>query len=329
MAQRHYGPLIEAGQLAGQAQGLLRLLEDTSPGELQALIDALGLPPEYAQACSAEQVAALLAMPSVNPQSACRFMGGGWIDPGAWVRWALNRASVQFQGGAAVHALQRTGADWTVLGAGGQVLARTRHVVLCAAADLLALLPSRLTAHWPVAPQRGQITQLPASQTPGPGPLRPVSGHGYALTLPNGDVLCGATSSEQDAGGDLRPEDHLYNLQRMNRLLGWCAAPAPASLGGRVGWRFQATDRLPIVGPVEAFTDAARSSSATRLRELPAELGLFAATALGSRGITWAPLVGAVIAHWIAGEPPPLPTSLLQAIDPRRFALRRSRKSTA
>ena len=327
MAQRHYGPLIEAGQLAGQAQGLLRLLEDTCPGELQALIDALGLPPEYAQACSAEQVAALLAMPSVNPQSACRFMGGGWIDPGAWVRWALGRASVQFQGGAAVHALQRTGADWTVLGAGGQVLARTRHVVLCAAADLLALLPSRLTAHWPVAPQRGQITQLPASQTPGPGPLRPVSGHGYALTLPNGDVLCGATSSEQDACGDLRPEDHLYNLQRMNRLLGWCAAPAPASLGGRVGWRFQATDRLPIVGPVEAFTDAARSSGATRLRELPAEPGLFAATALGSRGITWAPLVGAVIAHWIAGEPPPLPTSLLQAIDPRRFALRRSRKS--
>ena len=108
MAQRHYGPLIEAGQLAGQAQGLLRLLEDTSPGELQALIDALGLPPEYVQACPAEQVAALLAMPSVNPMSACRFMGGGWIDPGAWVRWALNRASVQFQGGAAVHALQRT-----------------------------------------------------------------------------------------------------------------------------------------------------------------------------------------------------------------------------
>ena len=147
------------------------------------------------------------------------------------------------------------------------------------------------------------------------------------LTLPNGDVLCGATSSEQDACGDLRTEDHLYNLQRMNRLLGWCAAPAPASLGGRVGWRFQASDRLPIVGPVEAFTDAARSSGATRLRELPAEPGLFAATALGSRGITWAPLVGAVIAHWIAGEPPPLPTSLLQAIDPRRFALRRSRKS--
>jgi tRNA 5-methylaminomethyl-2-thiouridine biosynthesis bifunctional protein len=52
---------------------------------------------------------------------------------------------------------------------------------------------------------------------------------------------------------------------------------------------------------------------------------LYVATALGSRGITWAPLVGEVIASWITGQPPPLPTALLEALDPRRFRVKRAR----
>ncbi|NBX96864.1 MAG: hypothetical protein EBQ88_09210, partial [Betaproteobacteria bacterium] len=86
---------------------------------------------------------------------------------------------------------------------------------------------------------------------------------------------------------------------------------------------------LPIVGPVQALDQGSQTPHATRLRELPVETGLYAATALGSRGITWAPMVGAVMAHWITGEPAPLPNSLMQAIDPRRFALQRSRRSAA
>jgi tRNA 5-methylaminomethyl-2-thiouridine biosynthesis bifunctional protein len=191
------------------------------------------------------------------------------------------------------------------------------------------LLPSSLVADWPVGEQRGQLTRIPRYRLPEAGPALPFSGSGYALSLENGDLLCGATASRDDTDSTLRENDHLQNLQRLHRLLGWQIEVNPSELQGRVGWRFHTADRLPIVGPISSFASPKPSRPITRLRDLPAEPGLFAATALGSRGITWAPLAGAVIAHAITGEPAPLPTSLLEAIDPRRFALKRSRRALA
>ena len=49
-------------------------------------------------------------------------------------------------------------------------------------------------------------------------------------------------------------------------------------------------------------------------------------TALGSRGITWAPLAAELLAAWVTGGPPPLEADLVDALDPARFAARRARK---
>ncbi|NBU50555.1 MAG: FAD-dependent oxidoreductase [Betaproteobacteria bacterium] len=329
MAHRHYAPLIDAGVLIGQAHGLIRREDALDAEAMQALIDRLGLPSEYVQPLAASQLSALLRTPVQADAPAWFYPGGGWIDPAAWVRHALSRPGVQFQGQAFVQEVRRSAQEWTVLGPNGQPLARTQHLVLCAAVDVLALLPAPVVAEWPVGVQRGQITQVPHHELPAAGPACPISGGGYALTLLGGDVLCGATASRHDPHAGLRAQDHVENLQRLNRLLGWHIAPEPATLHGRVGWRFHASDRLPIVGPVQALDQGSQTPHATRLRELPVETGLYAATALGSRGITWAPMVGAVMAHWITGEPAPLPNPLMQAIDPRRFALQRSRRSAA
>lgn len=344
MAHRQYGPLVAAGLVAGHAQGLLRREDQADAAQMHRLIDRLGLPPDYVQAVPAERVPDLLNTPRVDARAAWFYPGGGWIDPAAWVRHALQRPGVEFKGHSLVDRIHRVGREWQVIGPDGEVLAQTRHLVLCPAGELQRLLPDGLTTGWPVGEQRGQITRLAAEQLPARGPARPYSGSGYALTLPGGDVLCGATASFDDPEPELRPSDHLQNLERLNRLLGWTVQSPVSALAGRVGWRFHAADRLPIVGPVEALErkhlerEAAGSASleaapkptnATRLRDVPMEPGLYAATALGSRGITWAPMVGAVIAHWISGEPPPLPTSLLEAVDPRRFALKRLRRTAA
>ena len=55
------------------------------------------------------------------------------------------------------------------------------------------------------------------------------------------------------------------------------------------------------------------------------EPGLFVLTALGSRGITWSALCAEVLAAAISGAPMPLEASLLDAIDPARFAVRARR----
>jgi tRNA 5-methylaminomethyl-2-thiouridine biosynthesis bifunctional protein len=62
-------------------------------------------------------------------------------------------------------------------------------------------------------------------------------------------------------------------------------------------------------------------------RHVPRVSGLYVLAALGSRGITWAPLLGELLAAAIVGAPLPLPGSLLDAVDPGRFAARALRRS--
>jgi tRNA 5-methylaminomethyl-2-thiouridine biosynthesis bifunctional protein len=56
--------------------------------------------------------------------------------------------------------------------------------------------------------------------------------------------------------------------------------------------------------------------------------GLYVCTALGGRGITWAPLLGRLLAAQIAGAPLPLEQGLVDAIDPVRWRVRAARTST-
>jgi tRNA 5-methylaminomethyl-2-thiouridine biosynthesis bifunctional protein len=97
-------------------------------------------------------------------------------------------------------------------------------------------------------------------------------------------------------------------------------------LRGRVGWRTNTPDRLPLVGAVPA-TPADGSPLPDQPRHWPRVPGLFVASGFGSRGLTWAPLVGRLIASWIADAPYPLPADLVDALDPARFATRKVRAS--
>jgi len=50
---------------------------------------------------------------------------------------------------------------------------------------------------------------------------------------------------------------------------------------------------------------------------------------MGSRGIGWAALCAQVLAAQVSGAPMPLEASLLDAIDPARFAVRAYRQGLA
>ena len=327
IAQKHYVPLVESGRIPGQALGLVRTEPGGQAASMQALAHALGLPAEFVQVLTPQQWSSLLGLPQPLAHPAWFYPGGGWIDPGAWVREALTQPGVRFQGSTHVARLKRHAEEWAVVDEHGQILVAAQKIVLCAASDVCALLPRSVTDEWSAHRQRGQVTRLKPEALPHPGPRAPVTGRGYALTLPGGDLLCGATSTRDDDNACIRNADHEQNLQRLQALLGWSLQAPPTSpmVGGRVGWRFHTADRLPIVGPVAALEGAQTHGISTRLCDQAHEPGLYVATALGSRGITWAPLVGEVIAAWITGQPPPLPTALLDALDPRRFRVKRAR----
>jgi tRNA 5-methylaminomethyl-2-thiouridine biosynthesis bifunctional protein len=62
---------------------------------------------------------------------------------------------------------------------------------------------------------------------------------------------------------------------------------------------------------------------------VPRQPGLYVFTALGARGITQATLGAEVLASWLTGDPVPIPASLLDALDPARFAARAVRREAA
>ena len=167
--------------------------------------------------------------------------------------------------------------------------------------------------------QRGQVSGWRGQTSASPLRL-PVAGGGYALPLPDG-LLCGATQTADDDDGAPRAGDDEENFMKLQRLSG--LQPPAAGRFSKVGWRFTAEDRLPIVGAVPAQAPAIRGEQA---RHWPRVAGLHVAVALGGRGITSAPLAGRLLAAQIAGTPWPVEQTLADALDPARWRARAMRR---
>jgi tRNA 5-methylaminomethyl-2-thiouridine biosynthesis bifunctional protein len=329
LAQRTVQQAIDSGVARGSAQGLLRL--DTRGLGVMFMRDelaALQLPPDYVQALDAAQAGTCCGLPLQHP--AWFYPGGGWVEPAALARWFLQQAGpvAEFRGNLKVQSLRAAGGRWQLLDADGGLIAEAGVVVLANAADALRLMKA---SHWPAESVRGQISLFrPASADPTLQlPKLPLAGAGYLLPDIEGLAVFGASSQPGDADTRVRAADHVFNLQRLAQLSP-ASLPAqglePAQLRGRVGWRCVAADRLPLVGEVPDEA-AFRRAEIERLDQLPRLRGLHVFSALGSRGISWAALGAQVLAARISGAPVPLEASLVNALDPARFALRAARRA--
>jgi tRNA 5-methylaminomethyl-2-thiouridine biosynthesis bifunctional protein len=286
-------------------RGLLRL-------ETRLALAAMQGAPGYVEALSAERASALAGTALAHP--AWFYAGGGALDPAAYARAMLAASGAQLQLDTTVAALRQEAGSWSLLDTNGWVIASAPLVVLAGGHGQLPLLgdlAGDLTL------QRGQLTQLRNAPW---CPMLPVAGDGYAIADGQGGVWCGATGQDGDADPALRETDQADNLARYARLAGLAEAPC-GDLAGRVAWRLIAPDRLPMIGGL-----AAPGTAAEQLRLQPRLPGLAVCTAFASRGITWAALAGRLVAALALGGPRPLEASLLDAVDPLRFALRRQRR---
>ena len=265
--------------------------------------------------------------------------------------------------GVSVAALASTDSGWQALDAAGHFIARAQIVVIATGAAAAPLPPDAI-ADWPVTRIAGQLDLLPVWA---PAPAVPVTGDGYVLPALAAGVLVGATYELDEgrvdavaAHGELSAAASAENRARYLRLLDLppdenasAAAPAARATGatgatgastaaanpprpavlpppgtrfpGRSGIRAVVADRLPLVGAIgQPLPADARTCSFEDWPRLP---GLYAATGFASRGITWAHLAGETVAALACGDPAPIETDLLDAIDPVRFALRSWRRA--
>jgi len=319
-----------ARPIAGALAGLLRGEQTLDATAMSALLDRLALPADYVQAQAAP-------WPGGGP--AWLYPGGGWVAPADLCAHWLAAPGITAHYGVAVHRLVPGGngaTGWWLLDADGRRLAEADAVLLCNAADAQRLAgaghPAANPPHWPLQRVRGQTTLLPADLPGLPDLPRPLADTGYVLRLADGRLLCGASAQAGDEDGRLRADEHAQHLATLRRLTGWAGSVDPSRLDGRVGWRLQSGDRLPLLGPIPVpAPDAALASARPRRldqpRLVPRQPGLYVFTALGSRGISQAALGGEVLAAWLTGAPVPLPASLLDALDPARFVARAVRRA--
>lgn len=252
---------------------------------------------------------------------------GGWVVPGDLVRLWLGTAGVTLRTASPVQALHHEDGQWRAFGPDGECLAAGDIVVLAGGAELPALL--RLAgAQAPEArPVRGQLSWV---ERPDALP-QPMTGQGYALSLPDGRLVFGATAHPDDLDPSLRPADHAWNLQRLQALTGIGLPPGQA-WAGRVAWRCAAPDRLPWVGAAPRAMDSGEAPLPLRLDRpllVARTPGLYMLGGLGSRGLTWAPLLGELLAAWVNGTPMPMAAEFADALDPAREVLRRARRAAA
>jgi tRNA 5-methylaminomethyl-2-thiouridine biosynthesis bifunctional protein len=333
--------------VAGGTLGMLRQETRLDQPAMAALLERLGLPPDYVRALGPAEAGAIAGLPQRAP--AWFYPGGGWVDPAGLARSFLERAgkTAEFRGGVVVDRLRRDGAGWELLDAHGAVIDRAFTVVLANAADALRLAG---LAGAPVRTVRGQVSWFEADVLPArlQLPRVPLAGSGYLLPAVDGRAMFGATAQPGDLDAAVRSSDHARNLAQLATLLGHAVEADPSRLQGRTGWRCVARDRLPLIGaaPLRGQSDALRDplhdppeepggsrgpnnmrSGSDAARRLEREPGLFVYTALGSRGITWSALGARIVAAAVSGAPAPVEASLLDAVDPARFASRALRRS--
>jgi tRNA 5-methylaminomethyl-2-thiouridine biosynthesis bifunctional protein len=296
--------------------GVLQMAKDgREEARMAAAARALGFPPDYL-AYTPRELAAEFAGRDVQA-GGWWFPGSGWVHPAGLVAAQLGCAQSRliFHPGTPVDAVVRAGGLWRAVGPDGAVVAEAPVAVLANSHDAARLAPCGAL----FKRVRGQLTRLPAGSLPA---LRAVlAGPGHVIPAADGGAVVGATFDYDDDSVEPRAAGHAGNLERLARLLPGVGGARldPGALEGAVGFRCVAPDRLPLIG---AMPDV-NATTARGVRTLP---GLYGAFAYGSRGLTWAALGGEIIASLLEGEPPPLESDLLDAVDPGRFSLRRARR---
>lgn len=302
--------------------GVLQLAFDDEEAHTQQTLLAAGLwPDSVARYLSASETSALLHVPCAH--SGLMMNGGGWLNPATLCRVLVDHTNIRVQTGFTVTGLERSNEHWHI----GALPTAFDAVVFANTFDALAF---QYAEHLPLRWVRGQVSHVPA--TPASAALQhAINYDGYINPARNGFHCIGATFHPRDKDGAERIEDHRNNLDKLLSALPSLAdrlsPPDAAQLNGRVCFRCQTPDYLPLVGPLpdtQAFERLYAGATNRQQTFPPCPLlpGLYITTAFGAKGITGAPLAAEILATYLCGEPPPVDREVMFALHPARFLQR-------
>ena len=269
----------------------------------------------------------------------------------AWLAEAHTTGRLTCHWNSHVHALQARDGLWCLQDTAQQTLGEAPAVVLAAALGSAALLQGLSGASdgrpWPLHPVKGQMS-LGAQQGEPLAP-RPQRNNGVFVPLyedadmptpwPQRLWSMGSTYDRGHTDTDVTDDAHARNAQSLRLILSTDeATPAlgDAPWQGWAGVRCASLDRLPMAGAVPdvaAWQAHMVRPGAHRTRlglsQVPRLSGVYALTALGSRGLTLAHWCATHLAQTMDQAPVTAPESLWNALDPARFVWRQSRRQAS
>lgn len=270
--------------------------------------------------------------------------GGGFIPNGAWLaprQFVQNSFALLKNRGLSVKTAQKITAllpiqnRWELQTEQGDTF---RHdIVVLANGHRLHRFEQ--TAYLPLYPVRGQVSQIATSENL--LKLKSVICYdGYMTPVDEAKTshCIGASHVRDCENRDFSAKEQQENQAKIQNNLAtdWTQDVDTSDNHARIGVRCAVRDRIPIMGNVPNFelqAEEYRNLFNLRRRKQPVPVAanfenLYLVGALGSRGLTSAPILGECVASLIYGEPLPLSEDILHALSPNRSWMRKLLKGT-
>ncbi|MFN2381641.1 MAG: FAD-dependent 5-carboxymethylaminomethyl-2-thiouridine(34) oxidoreductase MnmC [Guyparkeria sp.] len=267
---------------------------------------ALEPDPAFAQWCGAERLRELTGLADID-SSGWWFPTAGWLRPRRVIAEWLTTPGIETCLEWPVAVIKGGAGNWQLQTADGRRHGPFAELIVAAGPSTASLIEG--LAPW-IEPCRGQVSwgTIDPDRSGTTRRAQPVMREGYALDLPSGERLFGASFLPGDEETRVRPVEHEENRRRLASIAPSLATGLTSGgLQGRASLRATTPDRLPIVGQVAD--------------------GLWVTTGHGARGLTWSAWLAEYLAARIEGTPSPLPRDLAEGLEPARFDERAARKA--
>ncbi len=327
-AQRFYQRIAHAHPFAHDFCGVLQLsINADSQARHQKVATADIWPDALVRLTDKHQTSALAGLHL--PYPALSIPLGGWLSPPELIAAALTIARdtgllTEQYGQALTEAKETDSQALAYFDNGGELHAD--HLIVATGHEALSL---GIFAPLPMRSVRGQVEAIPTDATL--SKLNQVLCHkGYLTPALNGRHALGSTYIKQDVSTTVRADESEANLALHRNALSQCDWAEGIIHDGqaRAAVRLGAPDHQPMCGALgeldkqyECYAELQKGKPLSAM-PLPPATRLSALTALGSRGLTTAPLMAQTLISGLLGLPMPASTTLLNAVSPNRFVIR-------
>lgn len=296
--------------------GVIQLAhEERQAKRFEQALENLGYDPEIVRSVDQGEILRLCGFESTR--SGVFFGEGFWVRPPDLVRGLAKLAgdNLEIITGVKVSDIKRSESDgWTLYDQNSSPISRSPLVVVAAGYESLQF--SHLQS-LPIRRNRGQIALV--QETTISEALRAVVCYdGYVIPSVDGVHVVGADYDRGRFDLEVDPEVNRTLIKNLENYLPDLVFPGDDMGDGRCGIRAMGMDHLPLVGHVHSANEVAGG-----FEKIP---GLFVSAGHGSRGLSYAPAGGELIAALALGEPLPVPADLARSLSPERFLIRNKKR---